>query len=143
MIKNGNLLLSKLQEMISALKKEHPAHQKMKFIYFFLCLWVNFLLLDSNPGTPLNPDPQHWEIIWHANVWYSIVVTYMMRSNARNCVMSALKREHLAHQKINFFNFFLCLWVIFVLLDPVPGTPLNPDPQHRKILNNLACFCVV
>jgi hypothetical protein len=47
----------------------------MKFIYFFLCLWVIFALLDpdpdsdgpdTDPGTPLNldtdtdPDPQHW-----------------------------------------------------------------------------------
>ncbi len=29
-------------------------------------------------------------------------------------------------------NFFLCLWVIFALLDPDtdPGTPLNPDPNR-------------
>ncbi len=44
-----------------ALKKEHPAFQKMKFINFFLCLWVIFALLDPDPdpGTSLNPDPQH------------------------------------------------------------------------------------
>jgi hypothetical protein len=38
----------------------------MKFINFFLFLWVIFALLepdsDTDPGTPLNPDPdpQHW-----------------------------------------------------------------------------------
>jgi hypothetical protein len=33
--------------------------QKMKFINFFLFLWVIFALLDldPDPGTPLNPDP--------------------------------------------------------------------------------------
>jgi hypothetical protein len=32
----------------SALKIEHPAFQKMKFINFFLCLWVIFALLDPD-----------------------------------------------------------------------------------------------
>jgi hypothetical protein len=51
-------------EKTQALKIEHPAHQKMKLINFFLCLWVIFVLLDpdTDPGTPLNPDPQHWKI---------------------------------------------------------------------------------
>ncbi len=51
--------MSKLQEKPSALKREHPALQKMKFINFFLCLWVIFALLDTDPdpGTPLHPDP--------------------------------------------------------------------------------------
>jgi hypothetical protein len=46
----------------------------------------------------------------------------------KNC--NLLKREHLAHEKMKFINFFLCLCVIFALLDPDPdadpGT-LNPD----------------
>jgi hypothetical protein len=33
---------------------------------------------------------------------------------------SALKREHLAVQKMNFINLFIFLWVIFALLDPDP-----------------------
>ncbi len=49
--------MSKLQEKLSAIKREHPALQKMNFINCFLCLWVVFGLLDPNPGTPLNPDP--------------------------------------------------------------------------------------
>jgi hypothetical protein len=32
--------MSKLEEKPSALKREHPAIQKIKFINFFLCLWV-------------------------------------------------------------------------------------------------------
>jgi hypothetical protein len=53
--------MSKLQEKTSALKREHPALQKMKVINFFQCLWVIFALLDpdTDQGTPLNPDPQH------------------------------------------------------------------------------------
>jgi hypothetical protein len=59
---------------------------------------------------------------------------------------SALKREHAALQEMKIINFFLCLWVIFALLDPDresgsgyrsrdpiesgsnPDT--DPDPQH-------------
>jgi hypothetical protein len=53
-IKDCNLLMSKLQEKTSALKREHPALQKMKFIKFFQCLWVIFALLnqDTDQGTP-------------------------------------------------------------------------------------------
>ena len=40
--------MSKLQEKPSALKREHPALQKMKFMNFFLCLWVIFALLDPD-----------------------------------------------------------------------------------------------
>ncbi len=57
---------------------------------------------------------------------------------------SALKREHPALQKINCINFFLCLWVIFALLDPdresgsgygskdriESGSNPDPNPQH-------------
>jgi hypothetical protein len=51
--------MSKLQEKPSALKREYPALQKMKFINFFLCLLVIFALLDpdTDSWTPLNPDP--------------------------------------------------------------------------------------
>jgi hypothetical protein len=40
--------MSKLKEKPSALKRDHPALQKMKFIYFVLCLWVIFALLDPD-----------------------------------------------------------------------------------------------
>jgi hypothetical protein len=46
---------SKLQKH-SALKREHPALQKIKFINFFPYLWVNFAFLGPYPGTPLNSD---------------------------------------------------------------------------------------
>ncbi len=42
--------MSKLQVKPSALKGElHRALQKMKFINFFLCLWVTVALLDPDP----------------------------------------------------------------------------------------------
>jgi hypothetical protein len=50
-------MTSKLQEKPSALKREHPAFQKMKFFNRFLFFWVIFALLDLDPGTLLNPDP--------------------------------------------------------------------------------------
>jgi hypothetical protein len=53
LIKNSNLLLTNRQKKPSALKREHPPLKKIIFINFFLCMWVNFSLLD--------PDPQHWE----------------------------------------------------------------------------------
>jgi hypothetical protein len=57
---------------------------------------------------------------------------------------SVLKREHPALPIIKFTNFFLFLWVIFALLDPVLdresesgsrdpiefGSNQDPDPQH-------------
>jgi hypothetical protein len=59
---NLQLLMSNLQEKPSAFKREDPALQKNEIYFIFLCLWVIFALLDSDtdPGTPMNPDPQHW-----------------------------------------------------------------------------------
>ncbi len=42
------LQTSKLQEKPSALKREHPALQKMKFIDSLLFSWVSFALLDPD-----------------------------------------------------------------------------------------------
>jgi hypothetical protein len=54
-IKNYNLLLRgllyrklKLQKKPSALKREHPARENMKFLNFFLFLLVIFALLDPD-----------------------------------------------------------------------------------------------
>jgi hypothetical protein len=68
-IKISKLLMSKLQKKPAALKREHPAFQKMKFINFFLVcrsflpFWIRILNanpdLDTDPGTPLSPDPTH------------------------------------------------------------------------------------
>jgi hypothetical protein len=61
--------MSKQQEKPSALKREHPALQKMKFyifsifVVYFFCLMDPDLDPDSGSGygssDPLNPDPQH------------------------------------------------------------------------------------
>ncbi len=49
--------MSKLQVKLLALKREHPALQKIKFINIYLFLRVIFALLDTHPdpGTRLNP----------------------------------------------------------------------------------------
>jgi len=53
--------MPKLQEKPSALKREHPAIQNMKFF-----LWVIFALLDPEPDPAFqinadpDPDPQPW-----------------------------------------------------------------------------------
>jgi hypothetical protein len=39
-------MTSKLHEKPSALKREHPALQKMTFLNFFLFFWVIFAFLD-------------------------------------------------------------------------------------------------
>jgi hypothetical protein len=55
MIKICNLLIprppktSKLQEKSSALIREHSAFQNLKFLNFFLFLWVTFALIDPDP----------------------------------------------------------------------------------------------
>jgi hypothetical protein len=45
--------------MPTALKREHPAIQNIKFLNFFLLLWVIFALLDldPDPATQINADP--------------------------------------------------------------------------------------
>jgi hypothetical protein len=68
LIKNCNLLIPrpplrtlKLQEKPSALKREHPVVQYLKtwkFWIFFLFLWVIFALLDPDPSTQINADPE-------------------------------------------------------------------------------------
>jgi hypothetical protein len=42
--------MSKLQKNASALQREHPALQNMKFLNFFLLLWVIFALLSLVPA---------------------------------------------------------------------------------------------
>ncbi len=59
--------MSKLQEKSSALKREHLALQKIKFIYFAYACWsllpswirITNLDKDTDPEAPLNLDPQH------------------------------------------------------------------------------------
>ncbi len=66
----------KLKVKPSALKREHPALQKMKFINFFLFLWVTFpsCIRNSNPDpdprTPLNPDPDSQHYILMEKTFY-------------------------------------------------------------------------
>ncbi len=57
-IKNYNLPIprppqrtSKLQKKPSALKRKHPELQNMKFLNFFLLLWVIFAVLDPDPDS--------------------------------------------------------------------------------------------
>ncbi len=75
-IKNCNFLIrrppqraSQLQEKPSAPKREHPAIQKMKFINFFLFLWVIYAILEPNQvpdlGTSLYPNPTRIRIRIH------------------------------------------------------------------------------
>jgi hypothetical protein len=45
------------QEKPSALKREHPALQKIKFFTFFLFLWIIFALLNPDPTVQINADP--------------------------------------------------------------------------------------
>jgi hypothetical protein len=47
----------KLQETPSAQKREHPTLQNIKFLNFFLFLWVIFALQDPDPLTWLYPNP--------------------------------------------------------------------------------------
>ncbi len=46
-----------------------------------------------------------------------------------------LSKEAIQHLNMNFYKFFLLLWVIFALLDPDPLTRLNPDPIRIRIRN--------
>jgi hypothetical protein len=50
-IPGPTLMTSKLQKKPSALKREHPALQNMKFLNFILLLRVIFSLLDPDPDS--------------------------------------------------------------------------------------------
>jgi hypothetical protein len=41
--------MPKLQEKLSALKREQPVLKNMKILAFFLFMWVIFALLDPDP----------------------------------------------------------------------------------------------
>jgi hypothetical protein len=47
-IPRPTLMKSKIQEKPSAFKKHYPALQNMKFLEFFLFLWVFFVITDPN-----------------------------------------------------------------------------------------------
>jgi hypothetical protein len=49
----------KLQKKPSSVKRKHPALRNMKFLYFFLFLWVIFALLDPDPdpAAQIKADP--------------------------------------------------------------------------------------
>jgi hypothetical protein len=68
--------MSKVQEKPSALKREHPALQKMKFnIKFFLFLWVIYAFLDPDPdpGIPFNPNPKHRDKVCSVVYGYTLL----------------------------------------------------------------------
>jgi hypothetical protein len=63
--------MSKLQKKLSALQKEHPALQNMKFLNFLPFLWVIFALLDPDPdpesgsgSTDLNKSGSETLVSW-------------------------------------------------------------------------------
>jgi hypothetical protein len=70
---------AKLQEKPTALKREHPALQNMKFLYFFLFLWVIFALLDPDPAIPINADPEPKP--WYSACAVMIFTDFQLQSN--------------------------------------------------------------
>jgi hypothetical protein len=107
--------MSKLQEKPSALKREHPALQKMTFILFFLCLWVIFALLDPDPGIPLNPDPQHWNsYIFFCLQARNISAQFEERHEAKTVgemklFVERLPQMQVSYRIVNFLCSFLSL----------------------------------
>jgi hypothetical protein len=94
---------------------------------------------DPDPAFQVNPDPDQVRIQGFDDQKLKKIKT------AENCFLSFFDNYVLAtgeassRQKITsstsniiFMIFFLCLWVVFALLDPDtdPRNPLNPDPQH-------------
>ncbi len=57
------------------------------------------------------------------------------QSYRRNLQPSKVNIQIPALQNMKFITFFLLLWVIFALLDPDPGTPLNLNPIRIRIHN--------
>ncbi len=67
------LLMSKLQEKPSALKREHPALQKMKFINFFM-FWGHFCPTGSRSGHGSRDPIESGRI--HRTACHSFVMFY-------------------------------------------------------------------
>jgi hypothetical protein len=154
--------MSKLQEKPSALKKEHPALQKMKFINSTrtacpIPLFNSLCLQQSCGSDSLNPDPDT-DPIWiqgfddqkNTDLIKKIAIaTYLCPGYRRS--LPTTKENIQQFKKRNLLTFFLWLWVIFTLLDQDPdpdtdpGTKLNPDPQHWRSMFYLAastwCCC--
>ncbi len=57
-------MTSKLQKNPLALKREHPALQNMKFLNFFLLLWVIFALLDPEPDSESGSGYGSETLVW-------------------------------------------------------------------------------
>ena len=117
--------MSNIQEKLSALKREHPALQKMKLLTFssifvgrFLPSWIRI----RDPGTPLNsdPDPQHFLRVSALLVYVRYCGADYNVSNASPC---PLYREITA-----FFNFrdFKIKYDFYPSRIPDPG---SHDPK--------------
>ncbi len=83
-IKNCHLLMSKLQEKTSALRREHPALQKIEFIYFSMFVGHFFrpgsgngprdpVKSGSNLDPDMDPDPQHYLEEYFVSVFNPLV----------------------------------------------------------------------
>jgi hypothetical protein len=65
----------------SALKREHPALQNMKFLNFFLFFWVNFALLDLDPDFESGSGYGSTELIQSGSERLRVTCTGTCRSN--------------------------------------------------------------
>jgi hypothetical protein len=75
--------------MPTALKREHPAIQNMKFLNFFLLLWVIFALLDldPDPATQINADPDT-DLQVHLQAMFSETKSFLTRIRNRAFLLS-------------------------------------------------------
>jgi hypothetical protein len=102
--------MQKLQEKPSALKREHPALQKMKILFSLLV--GHFALLDSGPATQINADadPQPCEhecVLYSQSFILATVITIPMED--KNPVSVFIKEMKKAHEmkKVKALSFQL------------------------------------
>jgi hypothetical protein len=95
--------MSKLQKKPSALKREHPALQKMKFINFFLCLLVIFAI---------------WIHI-HFRIWIGIKME--VRSGSRSNAKSLLLCSRIQGCGSAFIFIWIRIQHFRLNTDPDPG----------------------
>jgi hypothetical protein len=129
--------MSKLQEMTSALKIEHPANQKMKFINSlyvcgsFLSSWIRTQIRIQGPHRiRIHSTGKFLNNLACACVVYSIVVTYMMRSNARNCVF-ALDNQQVLGARIRQETRLLFCILFFIIVQSTVNS-LSEENNKRK-----------
>ncbi len=117
-----NLSISKIAIYLCPIyRRSYQPSKRRKFINFFLCLCVTSFSLLTDPGTPLNPDPDpehcffqfwfRWESYFHlspVSVWttYTTCFCYLTHWCRLRCVKNFLIVNGISESDLQSFKMF-------------------------------------